>query len=95
MLTIVPRSRVFRVAHTGAARPPFSASTVPVSCMHSAEVLTCFSISMPRPCLEKCETRKKIRAARKDGKPYKKNGKKCGRGYNAKGSICYSQNIKR
>ena len=37
----------------------------------------------------KCKTRKK-RAA---GEPYKKNGAKCGRGYGAKGGICYSKNI--
>ena len=51
---------------------------------------------MPKKgCNDKCETRKRITAARKDDKPYEKSGKKCGRGYNAKGSICYSQNIKR
>ena len=45
---------------------------------------------MPKKgCNDKCETRKRITAARKDDKPYEKNGKKCGRGYNGKGNVCY------
>ena len=47
----------------------------------------------PKNCkTEKSCARKKTHAARSEGRVYKKNGSKCGRGYRKKGktgSLCY------